>query len=426
MALGPMARTGGEERGKRTQKARRGEKMLDSGVRIWFIVYMHMLIYTYDALEGVERMTSAEIKEYGLSIGFDRVGIAPVERLAGFAEEVLSRGEAYKVFRKMLTKPVEETMPGARSVIVMVWDYFSHGFPEALTRMIGKVYLARCYTPPAGTVEHARLQLMRDFLTGAGCRAEFGGLNVPARWAAAQAGVATIGRNTFAYAEDAGSYVVIQTILVDAELEYDQPTVENRCPPNCRACMDACPTGALYAPFKLDPARCVAFNHWMTQDRGEAKRSFISHELREGMGERIHGCDACQDACPRNRKKLRQEKPADRYLEAVGEEITLPAILNMTDDYYARRIRPIMYNYIGDKRYFMRNAAIAMGNARDAGYVEDLARALENPDDMVREYAAWALGKIGDAAAREVLAGRMPAERAENVRQAMTQALEQV
>jgi epoxyqueuosine reductase len=370
-------------------------------------------------------MKSRDIKEYGLKIGYHKVGITSVGSLSGYLDEVASRGDEYDYFQKMLTKPIQKSMPEAKSVIVLVLDYYQNEFPEALTQMIGKCYLSRCYDPMAGTFEYSRLQLMKDYLSEKGVKAAYGSLNVPARWAAAQAGVTTFGRNNFAYTDDIGSYLGITTLLMDVELEYDRPTMENKCPPNCRACIDACPTKALYAPFRLTPRKCIAFNNWTTQDGRNLVTSFIPYELREPIGCKIHGCDVCQDVCPRNQRKLRQPKTVDKYTEFIALDITLPAILNMTDEFFINRILPIMHNYITDKRYFMRNAAVAMGNSKSEDYVKDLEIAISNPDEMIREYVVWALGKIGGPYANKVLKNRLENETSDNVKGAISMALVQ-
>ena len=373
-------------------------------------------------------MTSNDIKEYALNIGFSGVGITSADGFPGYVDEVRSRGDKYDIFNFTTTNPVRgalprETMPEAKSIVVLIWDYFQNDFSEELTKMIGRIYLARCYNPPAGMLMHSRLQLMKSFLSDRGFTVN-SDIGIPARWAAAQAGVTTFGRNNFAYADSIGSYIVIYTIVVDKELDYDAPTMESKCPPNCKTCMNACPTKAIYEPFKLDPKRCIGFSNWMTQEGRGSISTSIPHELREQIGCKIHGCDICQDVCPRNRKKLKSEKPADRYIEQIGADITLPAILNMTDEFFAERIRPVMYNYIKDKRYFMRNAAIAIGNSKDERYVEDLEIALSNSDEMVWEHAAWALGKIGGGRAKSVLERQLARETQNSpVRQSIESAL---
>lgn len=236
-------------------------------------------------------MTSNAVKEYGSSIGYDAVGIIPADRLSGYAAEIISRGDMYNFFAKKLTSPPQQKMPEAKSVIVLIRDYFREDFPENLKKMIGKIYLARYYDQRPDNIEHARLRLMKDYVSARGY-AVSSDIFVPARWAAAQAGIAGIGRNNFAYAECIGSYIIIHTFLIDKELEYDKPSAENKCPPNCMARINACPTKALYEPFRMDPRRCIAFNNWVTQDGRGAVSSYIPNELRKGIGCNIHGCDA--------------------------------------------------------------------------------------------------------------------------------------
>lgn len=354
-------------------------------------------VYTYVHIhyKRRENMLSKDIKEYGLRIGYNKVGIAPADCLSEYVKEVISRGAEYDFFQKMLTKPIEKSMPDAKSIIVMVWDYYQKEYPECLKKMIGKIYLSRSYLSPKGTLEDARFQLMKDYLIHNGCKVVEAGFNVPSRWVAAQAGVTTFGKNNFAYTDESGSYIVIHVLLVDKKFEYDEPTMECKCPPNCRACIDACPTKALYKPFHLDPHRCIPYNNWITQEGRKFVTTDIPEEIRPYIGCKIHGCDICQDVCPRNQKKLKAQKPMDLYVECIAEDITLPAILDMSDDFYKDRIYPIMYNYIEDKRYFMRNAAIAIGNSKNKEYIKDLKIALEkNSDKMVRKYILWALEQI--------------------------------
>lgn len=372
-------------------------------------------------------MLTNDIKEYALSIGYTGVGITSADGFPEYVEEVASRGDKYDIFGLTTFNPVlgarpKDFMPEAKSIIVLVLDYFQQDFPDELKKMIGKIYLARCYMPHPGLLAHSRAQLMKDFLSGRGCRVN-ADIGIPARWAAAQAGVTTFGKNNFAYAKGSGSYIVISTIVVDAELDYDRPTMDSKCPADCQACLKACPTGAIYEPYKLNPFKCIGFNHWITQEGRGAISPYIDPELREGLGCKIHGCDICQDVCPRNQKKLKAPKPVDRYIERLGADYTLPAFLNLTDEFFARRVRPVMYNYIKDKRYFMRNAAVALGNTRNPEYAGELAAAMLNPDELIREHAAWALGRIGGTAAKAALEKAAVREESSRVRPTIDQAL---
>jgi epoxyqueuosine reductase len=235
--------------------------------------------------------------------------------------------------------------------------------------------------------------------------------------------VTTFGQNNFAYVKKIGSFIVLSSVVVDKELEYDAPTYDIKCPKDCTACMDACPTGAIYEPLKLDPRRCIAFNAWWTQDGRPCVTSNIPHEIREKMGTRVHGCDVCQEACPRNVSKLKAKLPQDPFLVQLAEEFSLPKMLEMSDQFYEKTVHPIMYNYIKDKKYFQRNAAIALGNTGDPDHIPLLEGAMEESEELVRGYAAWALGRMGGRKARAILESRLKQERSNFVKEEIEAAL---
>jgi epoxyqueuosine reductase len=294
-------------------------------------------------------------------------------------------------------------MSSARSIVVVVYDGSKKAFPEELVGKVGRLYQSRCYLTPGYRISGARRHLLRDFLERNGMEVARR-LVVPERLAAARAGIITYGMNTFAFAQGIGSFILITSYIVDAELEYDQPTMVMDCPSNCTICLDACPTGAIYKPLKIDSRLCIAYNTFMTQDDYiEGVTSHIPHEIRGKMGTWVHGCDICQQVCPRNMKRLKANLPPDEFLERVAEDFELTKLLNLTDEYYEKRVQPLMYNYIREKKYFQRNAAIALGNLGDPAFIPDLGRAMEDPEPIVRAYAAWALGRIGSTQAKRIL-----------------------
>ncbi len=360
-----------------------------------------------------------DVKNFALDLGYSSVGITSADDFSDHLYEVQSRGAIYDFYvedpRQFLkgAQP-RTTMPFARSIICMVWDYSQKAFPEYLLGKIGRIYQARCYNAPPERINGARYQLMVDYLERMGCEVARG-IFVPERRAAARAGLTTFGRNNFAYSKETGSFIVLSSIVVDKELEYDAPTYDMKCPKGCTACMDACPTGAIYEPLKLDPRRCIAFNAWWTQDGRPCVTSYIPPEIREKMGTRVHGCDVCQEACPRNSAKLKAKCPADPFLVDLAKEFSLPKMLEMSDDFYQTVVRPVMYNYIIDKKYFRRNAAIALGNTGNPDHAPVLERALDDPEELVRGYATWALGRIGGNRARAVLESCLKRERSEFV-----------
>jgi epoxyqueuosine reductase len=362
-----------------------------------------------------------EIKEQALYLGYSAAGAAPADDFSGFIAELEGRND-FDFHIKGPLDPLNgarprSIMPEARSALALALDYLRTDFPEPLLRMIARPYLARCYQPPAASLGGARLALMLDFLKQKGCAA-LATQRAPARWAGACAGVSTFGRNNFAYLKGAGSFIILFVILLDKELEYDRPTMECPCPPNCRACLEACPTGAIYEPFKLNPSRCLAFVALKTQSSTDGGVSaVIPPDLRSKMGLRVHGCEVCQEVCPRNQAKLRAKYPDDAFLTRLAADMTLEALLEMPEGFFESRVRPIMYNYLKEPKYFQRNAAVAMGNSGDPRYLTCLGRALASePEELVRAHVAWALGRLGGPKAAAALKAARAREKSDLVR----------
>ena len=364
---------------------------------------------------------SENIKDFGLDLGYSKVGITTADGFPDYIAELNSRRDMYAWYIEGAFQPLtgadpKSVMPSAKSIIVVAYDVFKESFPEKLVGKIGRFYQSRCYLTPRHRINGARRQLMREFLEESGCQVAQR-LVVPERLSAARAGIVTYGKNTFAFAEGIGSFILVTAFIVDAELEYDEPTLEVKCPPKCTACFDACPTGALYESLKMDPRRCIAFNTFMTQDDYlVGVTSYIPPDIREKMGIWIHGCDICQEVCPRNQKKLKAKLSQNEFLTKVAQDFELAKLLNLSDEFYIERVQPLMYNYIRDKKYFQRNAAIALGNMGDPTFIPDLAQAMQDPEGLVRAYAAWALGKIGGSQVRRILEANLARETDEFVK----------
>lgn len=355
--------------------------------------------------------SSEDIKDFALDLGYSKVGITTADGFPEYITELKSRYDQYQFYIESRHRPLDwaepkTVMPTAKSIVVVVYDYSKEAFPDELIGKIGRLYQARCYIAPRHRISGARWQLMENFLTSNGCKVTMS-RGIPKRLSAARSGIITYGKNTFAFADGIGSFIMVDTFVVDAELEYDEPTMRVECPPKCTVCIDACPTGSLYEPLKMNPKRCIAFNSFGTR--------YIPPDIREKMGLWIHGCDICQEVCPRNQKRLKAKLPRNEFLVKKAEEFELTKLLNLTDNYYQKVVQPLMYNYIRDKKYFQRNAAIALGNTGDPTFVPDLAKAIEEPEELVRAYAAWALGKISGNKAKQVLGSRLSREAAESV-----------
>lgn len=352
-----------------------------------------------------------EIRSYALDLGYSRVGITTAEPFPLYARALEERLPDYDwaadsgLRLKRAARP-EDRLPGARSIVVAVYDYFRERFPENLTGKVGRLYQSRSYIEPPTRLGGARVELMRRFLESKGMqvgRWYMISSGVPDRLAAVRAGLGTIGRNTFFCAPGIGTFVIIHTFIVDAELEYDSPAEGTHCPPDCRLCLDACPTGAIVADFRLNPRRCLTFNHVVNVHGFQNTTPYIDPEIRPKMGSWIHGCDLCQEACPRNREKLRADLPENAFLEEAARHFSLTGLLGMDGEFEQKVVAPLLYTYMRDRRFFQRNAAVALGNSGDPETVPYLAKALEDPEELVRAHAAWALGRLGGKEVRHAL-----------------------
>lgn len=194
------------------------------------------------------------------------------------------------------------------------------------------------------------------------------------------AGLGWIGKNTTLIHPRLGSYLFLGVALLGLELEAtphpDLPTCGN-----CTRCIDACPTGALGAPGVLDARRCIAY---LTVEH----RGAIPEDLRPLLGERVFGCDTCQDVCPWNRKPLAAhvEFPAPQTAT-----LDLPELLTMSEADFRARFRHTPL-WRATWQGLARNAAVVLGNRQDPAARPALARAAAtHPDALIREHAAWAL-----------------------------------
>lgn len=352
-----------------------------------------------------------EIRSYALDLGYSRVGITTAEPFPLYARALEERLPDYdwaadSGLRLRRAVHPRDRLPGARSIVVAVYDYFRERFPENLTGKVGRLYQSRSYIEPPTRLGGARVELMRRFLESKGMqvgRWYMISSGVPDRLAAVRAGLGTIGRNTFFCAPGIGTFVIIHTFIVDAELEYDSPAEGTHCPPDCRLCLDACPTGAIVADFRLNPRRCLTFNHVVNVHGFQNTTPYIDPEIRPKMGSWIHGCDLCQEACPRNREKLRADLPENAFLEEAARHFSLTGLLGMDGEFEQKVVAPLLYTYMRDRRFFQRNAAVALGNSGDPETVPYLAKALEDPEELVRAHAAWALGRLGGKEVRHAL-----------------------
>jgi len=209
---------------------------------------------------------------------------------------------------------------------------------------------------------------------------------------AQRAGLGWIGKNTCLINPRLGSYVMLAEILLSIELDPDPPFEADRCG-RCTRCIQACPTGCILPDRTLDARRCISY---LTI---ELKGS-IPSDLRALLGGWVFGCDICQMVCPWNRSAAFSTElragPEGEAAFAPRPEITCPDLLQelaLTSEEFNRKFKdsPIKR---AKRHGYLRNVAVALGNAHDPIAILALERALHDSEPLVREHAKWTLDRM--------------------------------
>ena len=211
---------------------------------------------------------------------------------------------------------------------------------------------------------------------------------------AARAGVGFIGRNTLLIRRGLGSWFVIGGIATTLALDTVRPAPAGNdrghagsCPPGCRRCIDACPTGALFAPHRIDASKCISY---LTIEH----RGVIDPNLALSAGGWIFGCDACQEVCPFN-KPVESTYVADLLAPRAGESLSVEDVLSIeTDAEFTERFAgsPVMR---AKRSGLVRNACICAVNLGLITLLPVLEKLTSDADRVIAKQAAWAVKALG-------------------------------
>ena len=295
-----------------------------------------------------------QIRELALKCGFSECGVTSVEPFLDYEAELRSRASADRDASGRYLQMMPRARPGERmkwanSIIVCIRRYGKYSLPEPLVGHIGRNYLCDCRRE--GCPDNGIDDRFQEGLKELGIRYKKG--SVPDRAAAVRAGAVRMGRNNFAYSQTGGSWVNIETWVIDAELEPDEPTPECPCPEGCTACQNACPTGALHGPYQMKMSKCIPY---LTYSAPEP----FDEELWRKMQGWVYGCDMCQLACPMNKGKW-EELEEMHWLDKWVDKLTPDALLNMDYDTYRNIVHPrFWYIKLDNMKRWQRNAKRAV------------------------------------------------------------------
>jgi epoxyqueuosine reductase len=331
----------------------------------------------------------AELEAVGRDAGLDAFGVAPAETFAETRAALVERraaglhgGMNFTYRNPERSTDPDRALPGARSLVVG----------------------ARAYPPPrppasggrvAAYATDAHYDALRRALDAIASRLRADGWRTRVlvddnalvdREAAYRAGIGWYGKSSNVLLPGRGSWFVLGSVVTDAPLETNDARVPDGCGA-CRRCIDGCPTGAIVAPGVVDARRCLA---WLLQATGDFPEPF-----RVALGDRIYGCDECQEVCPPNRR---------RAGDAGDDDVTGVDVLELLalddDELLARHGR--WYIPRREARYVRRNALVVLGNTAapdDPSVLATLERYENGDDALLARHAAWAVRRLRERVA---------------------------
>ena len=335
-----------------------------------------------------------ELSDLAGALGFDALGVASIEipederHLVTWLEDGCHGEMHYMERHGLMRSRPQELLPGTVRVVSARMDYWpgTARDPQAVLAdrslaYVSRYALGRDYHKVLRGALAALATHMQQRIGAFGYRVCVDSAPVLEKALARNAGLGWIGKHTNLIARERGSWFFLGEILTDLPLPVDEPASAH-CG-SCQACLPACPTGAIVAPWRLDARRCISY---LTIEHGSA----IPPELRPAIGNRIYGCDDCQLVCPWN-KFARAAAHPDFKVRHGLDSAALPELFGWSAAQFEERMRGSAIYRIGYERW-SRNIAVALGNAPTTPQV---LRALEqrraDPSPLVREHVAWAL-----------------------------------
>lgn len=226
---------------------------------------------------------------------------------------------------------------------------------------------------------------------------------IPDKMSAVRAGLGKYGKNSLVITKQFGSFIMFVTMVTNAPLEYEEFSANEIDCGKCEICIKSCPTGAIYAPMKVNRDLCIT--GWLWGD-------FIPIHLREKQENRLFGCGECVKVCPKNKKI----KPREHYpvkLEDVNDYPELIPLLSADDDYFEKAIAS--FPLCAGRESILGNAIIALGNIGLDKPISALTETIMHNNPKIRAYTAWTLGQIKGSDSKTILQTALKIEKEINV-----------
>jgi epoxyqueuosine reductase len=339
---------------------------------------------------------SRSLRRWAQELGFTGLGVATIDLPAdeAFFLDWLRAGfngeMGYMSRHGLKRSRPAELIPGTVSCISVRMDYWPEESADATATLAdGRVGYVSRYAMGRDyhKVLRSRLQqlcdLIQDALGPFGYRVFTDSAPVLEKALARNAGLGWIGKHTNLIDRHAGSYFFLGEIYLDLQLPADEPSTAH-CG-TCSACMPACPTGAIVAPYRLDARRCISY---LTIELAGS----IPEEFRRAIGNRIYGCDDCQLVCPWN-KFARPTAEKDFAVRHGLDRAQLVELFAWSEAQFLEKTEGSAIRRIGHERW-LRNIAVALGNAPSSPLViAALESRAAHGSELVREHVRWALAQ---------------------------------
>jgi epoxyqueuosine reductase len=334
----------------------------------------------------------------GRNSGLHQVGVASAEVLHR-ARQALNERKSQGLHNQMqftYRNPNRSTdptaaLPSAKSVIVGALSYSTQmpEQPEKLSARVARYVWSDYYAQLRESLRQIAKQLESDGFRAVVLADDNA---IVDREVAYQAGLGWFGKNSNLLIAGAGSYFVLGCVVTNASLVVAEKPVEDGCG-SCRRCLDNCPTQAIIAPGVIDANKCLA---WLLQKPGVFDRDF-----RVALGDRLYGCDDCQEVCPptvrfEKRTSVIADEPV-KHDDRANAWVSVQKIL-LADDESLLKEFGAWYIANRDPKWLRRNALVILGNIGDADdklVVELLQKYCNHGDAILRSHAVWAAARLG-------------------------------